>query len=484
MPTLSAPQSATYTTAVPSEFVTVICTGANDAMQVSWSGAGGTSGQRIVRNTPAAGEDIGPLPDGTSVRFTALSGAPSYLGYAESFQSVVSGGGILRNKAASRGVAKLSPRAVSSIGLLGHTCAAAIVVPQGYYAARLIVENVVATATVGFAASMASSANVTGGTSVPTGTPAAFLWSGSGTVTLPAALSGAGTVDVAPSLTASDILQISDIPRNDGGAGRIVMVRSYVPSAGNTELSRCDSLGGPLDTLGATSFSSVTAYNGATWPALTVSNAGFGHSFSLQLFSDSYVRTLLLAGDSTFQGALLGNDMNCPAQIAALGLTQSGQSSVYVVNRGSASQTSNAYFANGVAYMAAVPVTAAAFCPFSPNDAADRYTTAGNLRMMSLAARWVAECVDRGVLPVLATPNPVSGLTSTEEGFRRAIVNNVKAMAASLGVPLVDRDSIYTDYSTATGGWKSGLNANGVHPSVAGYALEAIEWQRVIRLIP
>lgn len=93
MPTLAAPQTATYSTTVPSEFVTVICSGASDAMLVSWAGPAGTSGQRTVRNTTTAGEDIGPLPNGTTVTFTALSGSPIYLGYGESLTPLVSGAG-------------------------------------------------------------------------------------------------------------------------------------------------------------------------------------------------------------------------------------------------------------------------------------------------------------------------------------------------------------------------------------------------------
>lgn len=96
MPTLNAPQSATYVTASPQEFVNVICTGAADVMLVSWVGPAGTSGQRTVRNTTSAGEDIGPLLDGTTVTFLAQAGAPVYSAPAFSppVQSLVSGAGI------------------------------------------------------------------------------------------------------------------------------------------------------------------------------------------------------------------------------------------------------------------------------------------------------------------------------------------------------------------------------------------------------
>ncbi|WP_395652553.1 SGNH/GDSL hydrolase family protein [Brevundimonas sp.] len=95
MPTLAAPQSATYTTVSPQEFVNVVCTGATDLMLVSWVGPAGTSGQRTVRNTTSAGEDIGPLLDGTTVTFTAQSGSPVFTApaYSPPVQALVSGAG-------------------------------------------------------------------------------------------------------------------------------------------------------------------------------------------------------------------------------------------------------------------------------------------------------------------------------------------------------------------------------------------------------
>jgi len=93
MPTLSAPNSATYTTTVPQESVQVVCTGANDVMLVSWVGPGGISGRRTVRNTTSAGEEIGPLPNSTGVTFSAIAGAPTFTApaYGEPLQSLVSG---------------------------------------------------------------------------------------------------------------------------------------------------------------------------------------------------------------------------------------------------------------------------------------------------------------------------------------------------------------------------------------------------------
>lgn len=95
MPTLSAPNVSTYRTTTPNEIVNVICTGQNDSMVVSWVGPGGISGQRTVRNTSAAGEEVGPFPNDTTVTFAAGSGTPSFTApaYGEPLQALVSGAG-------------------------------------------------------------------------------------------------------------------------------------------------------------------------------------------------------------------------------------------------------------------------------------------------------------------------------------------------------------------------------------------------------
>ncbi len=377
---------------------------------------------------------------------------------------------------------RATSRATAQAGLLGYTGSTTMIGSFPAVAARLIAENICATPTVGFAASIAASANLTGGDTVPTGTPSAFTWGGAANVALPAAVSGGGTTEAVASLTASDVVPYETLLRDDGGLGFLNMVRDYCPAAGNTETSRVDSVNGPLATLGAICYASGTAYNGAVWPALGGLLAGIARSWSLELITATLGKRLLLAGDSTFQGALAGNDTNSAATIAMLQLLVEGIR-MSVVNRGSASMTSGTYFINGVNYMTFVPgVTHAALCGFSPNDP-DKYTAAGTARQKSLLYRWVGECVDRRVEPILATPSPVGGLNAAQEGYRRDVAVTTRALAISLGVPCIDRDAVQTDYGTSSGGWKAGMATNLVHANQTGYLAEAVEWNRVMRLI-
>jgi hypothetical protein len=74
MPTLSAPNSAVVSFNKPGQYVTVDCSSGSTAL-VSWSGPGGTSGRRTVKNIS---EDVGPFVDGTTATVQALDGSCSY----------------------------------------------------------------------------------------------------------------------------------------------------------------------------------------------------------------------------------------------------------------------------------------------------------------------------------------------------------------------------------------------------------------------
>ncbi len=117
--------------------------------------------------------------------------------------------------------------------------------------------------------------------------------------------------------------------------------------------------------------------------------------------------------------------------------------------------------------------------PWSPNDS-DKYTAAGVERCLSQAVQWIQYCNDNVAIPMLVTPAPVNGINSTQEAFRRSVCDGVRAMCASGAAILIDRDSVYTDYTTLSGGYKSGLNFDTVHPNAAGYNLEAAAWASAI----
>ena len=120
------------------------------------------------------------------------------------------------------------------------------------------------------------------------------------------------------------------------------------------------------------------------------------------------------------------------------------------------------------------------YCPWSPNDT-DKYTAAGITRMQQQALNFITQCQAVGTYPVLMTPNPANGLTAPQEAYRLQIVAWTKALCATGIARLIDRDAVYTDYTTGVGGYKTGLNADTLHPNQTGYTLESqVGWQPLV----
>jgi hypothetical protein len=94
---------------------------------------------------------------------------------------------------------------------------------------------------------------------------------------------------------------------------------------------------------------------------------------------------------------------------------------------------------------------------------------------MDYATRWIAECQKIGCVPILQTPHPVAGITASDEGSRRQVVDFITKICATGVAIKADSDATFTDYSTLSGGWKGGgaLNATSLHPSYAGHQLDA-----------
>lgn len=270
----------------------------------------------------------------------------------------------------------------------------------------------------------------------------------------------------------SDWLALPSIARTDGGTGRILMLRDYVPAAGNTTGNRAD--------IGSTSLSLAVCKVDAFFKSgdFVTTPAGFTAATEwtmapavwFEFLTASGAIVVLDSGDSTRQGSDGGPMPNVGGAGRLAAETLYGQ--VAFANGGWASQTSTAYYANALVKIAAIKPTIAFYCPWSPNDT-DKYTAAGITRMQQLALQWIDACRVAGARAVLLTPNPMNGLDSTQEGFRRQIVTWVKTVCSAGLATLGDRDAVYTDYSTNTGGYKAGLFATSLHPNPTGYALEA-----------
>lgn len=412
----------------------------------------GQPNTRLAENTTGAPAAFSPSPPGTSLVDTA-------------------GNTLFRSQRRTQVPFKLWGLVQNSAGVLGITNRVVYEVPNDWIALRVHVENMASTAQINRIASVGVGADASVLASA-SATFSSLLFSASATHATTACTSGAGTDQAIPTDLVSDWLALPSIPRTDGGSGRLICYQEFVPSAGNTTGNRVDIASTSL----ALSVTRAKAYYKSGDCVTTPANFTSATEWTMapavwfEFLTTAGQIVVLGIGDSTVQGSDGGPPPNVGGALRSL--FEASPTTIAICNEGWASQTSAAYYTNGVAKLSAIKGTLAVYCPWSPNDS-DKYTAAGVTRMQQAALQFITACQAAGVVPALLTPCPANGLNSTQEGFRRQIVAWAKLVCASNIAILVDRDAVYTDYSTDTGGYKAGLNATTLHPNATGYALEA-----------
>ncbi len=283
-----------------------------------------------------------------------------------------------------------------------------------------------------------------------------------------------------PFITKSDIIPCTAVKRTDG-PGYLIMIRAEIPSAGNTvgprtsgttDLAAADS----LDKLGL----QVGYFNGAgvTTPGSFVrGSAALGCPVYVELFSaDTQTPVLLAAGDSIV-GGQGGGDAGAPTAHQRGAYKRTVVSKNWVGMCAAISgQKSADYIQQAIdKYLTSTRARYGVIPPWSINDG-DALVAGVEARILCNMVRWQDACAAVGTEPVFLTPAPRNGITSAQEAVRRSVVATIKAYCADNGIKIIDRDAIWTDYSTATGGYKAGLFADDLHPNEAGYELEAPLW--------
>lgn len=277
-------------------------------------------------------------------------------------------------------------------------------------------------------------------------------------------------------VTVSDIFPVTPQKRIDG-PGYPLELGVYFPTAGNTVgvrvagVNDASTVSQTVDTYGMQS--GACSGDCVTTPAsFTRQIVGLGACIEVEFFEgENYDKEpiLLACGDSITQGQDSGRTHFGAAHIAA----KAAGYSLY--NAGMAGRTRNVYMEFGLGRLPVVKPSYAFLAPWSPNDS--DYVTAGVAEaVLGNAAQWVSACDAVGAIPILATPTPKISLTAPQEAVRRGVVQAIKQFCYDKDILLIDRDSVYTDYSTLTGGFKSGLSADGLHPSATGYDLESLLW--------
>lgn len=431
----------------------------------------------LVSQLAASYATNGVQPVSQNAPFSLLSGVET--AQAASIASSYAPNTSFRSRVAAKNFGRLDTNA----GALGATIHTTLILPFSWWGVRAHAIGACATAQINCLANAAASKNLTTNNYTPTESWQNFLFSGAAAYTTTAATSGGGTSAAVQTETVSDILLNSSVTRDDGGTGYIFMGRSFITSVGNTELPRANTIGSttlPI-TATATKLFFKAASDSVTTPAnfTTPTEWDNSHHIYYEFFTGDAPRVLLAVGDSITQGNDGFINIAGAPRLAVDALNAAGSRWAFI-NQGFSSQTSDVYYTNGLAMLVAHRPTVAAFAPWSPNDA-DRYTAAGIQRGLSLAARWVDKCQEYRVTPVLVTPAPVNGITVAEEAFRRTSAAAIRQMCASGAAILVDRDLVFTNYASASGGYQTGLNATTLHPNPTGYALESQAWVAAIQ---
>lgn len=345
----------------------------------------------------------------------------------------------------------------------------------------------------GVAASIAPTANLSAAP-LPSGGVGAFIPFVFTTTTASVASGTAGD-SVTPSTVRSNWLDVTPLMRDDGGTGYIFMVRCYQDAVSSgTQMTIGNSTAmTDFNQFQVTCHYAQTNGNFTTSTTTMTVNANM-QPFFLECEYEIPVATVAIIGDSVMAGAnagpaLTGSAASGAAFKAIKRLTEEKGKRVSLFNSawsgasttgGSGSTIPNpvrGYYGQFLSYLSSgARPTVAAFCPWSVNNTL-AYDIGQVQAVENICNRFIQLCEEYGIRPLLVTPSPRNGITASEESIRRLCVQAIKNIALTHDVVLVDRDSIYTNYNSDTGGYKlAEWCTDNVHPTDIGHTVESNEW--------
>lgn len=392
----------------------------------------------------------------------------------------------------STGVIKIGARVQAWPLTNGRTAAATFIMQTRPARMRLHLLNVNAAEITGVRAAIAPSANIAS-PFVPSGTVSALKLI-SIPATIPAATISTANASVVPAQSTSEWFNPLSLERNDGGDGFIFMLRVFnVPASGNSNLMATGATAATSDpkykvrtaTTGDGDFVTTTG---------TFTEGGNGPAFWLEVEYEQPTVSLLTVGDSIMAGANSGpaatsSSAYGAAFIAVSNLQGNGKSisfanggwsgaSTHGTSSTQLSDTLSGYLGQFSSYVdSGARPSIAAFCPWSVNNT-NPYTSEQARSVSQSIGVFIATCERSKIKPALVTPAPVNGLTEANETARRGFVQQIKDYCSANNVLLIDRDAVYTNYESPTGGYKlPGWCLDNVHPTEAGHLAESVEWE-------
>lgn len=282
-------------------------------------------------------------------------------------------------------------------------------------------------------------------------------WAGASSVAAPAAAIPSGQIPnnpaaiATPSISLSDWIPIRSVPRADGGTLPLVMLRFYIDGAANAFSFVADSARLPLLRT-ATSANrgrilqvSNVGNNGVTTPAIKPSSLGTTMMpFFIRLRCRRRGVTVIGIGDSNFQNDVLVADKFSTWLFRACADLSSPDLPIAFVNAGCSSQNSTTYWQHGKQMMAAVRPDVAVYEVWTPNDNPYADAAATRFKVMNMLAKaqdFVDYCLQNSIVPILSTGIPYVAMTAATDPERIWLINEVKKLAQSGLVGLIDTNS-------------------------------------------
>lgn len=300
-------------------------------------------------------------------------------------------------------------------------------------------------------------------------------FNGAAGVTIPVATQGpAGASNVIPTLYVSDICPISSVARTDGGAAKLVRVRTHFPD------------GTPMPTVGTSVIQGVNTYEGSqglqfgyiTQPVAlaNLETTGWAPGTDGGAFMPVGVifhyakpaRELAAFGDSLLQGfGATGVKNGWPSVAASLGWKNS-DTILTAVNMGNSGQKHAASHATLLEYLRVRKPQFAAFKSWSPNDVDGSFVPTRAIMDECWARTLLAveTCQQAGVTPLVLTNTAITSYNSTH----KALVNlqNARTLQLPSNVLVLDVAGLLNLSGNLNPAYDSG---DGLHWNQAGHDL-------------
>lgn len=316
-----------------------------------------------------------------------------------------------------------------------------------------------------------------------------LTWAGGATsVTLAARVSA-----TVPSITWTDWIDISTIPRTDGGTLPVVMMRFLVPSSGTTNpytigtqtcglvISNAANRGALANTFTNGRLKNSIRYtgDGVTTPTTFQPTTDFGYVMfaGMEYQSKQPGYTMLVNGDSIAYGAVNGSTANYGNgwmwQVTQLLRAIFPSTPIEIANIGVSSTATGTFLTRLNAYIAAGGrFDFAYYCPASPNDGTP--TQALINTMMNNMAQGIDVLKTANKPYFISTPCPNTALAwnSTADGFRLQMRTEM-LLSRNSGVSVIDFETI-GDGATPVR-FNTLYSTDGTHPNEAGHAVLAAQ---------